>query len=161
MLRPGWRALIVLAHVLASVGWFGAVAVFLALAMWGLSGDATAAQAAGPAMQLATVWIIVPLGLASPLTGVLLSLGTPWGLVRHYWVAFKLAMTAASMTLLIVHLQPVRAAAEAAHLGDVAASARLDLQLAFDAGAALLALFVKTVLSIYKPRGLTPFARDD
>lgn len=160
MLRPGWRALIVLAHVLASVGWFGAVAVFLALAVWGLGGS-TAAQAAGPAMQLATVWIIVPLGFASPLTGILLSLGTPWGLVRHYWVAFKLAMTAASMALLMVHLQPVHAAAEAARIRDAAASAHLDLQLAFDAGAALLALIVMTILSAYKPRGLTPFARDD
>jgi hypothetical protein len=161
MLRPAWRSLILLTHVLTSVGWFGAVGVFLALAVWGLGGGSAAAQAAGPAMQLATVWIIVPLGLASPLTGILLSLGTPWGLVRHYWVAFKLAMTVASLALLTVHLQPVYAAADAARVGDAAASARFDLQLAFDAGAALIALIVMTGLSIYKPRGLTPFARAD
>ena len=50
-------------------------------------------RAAYPAMELAARFVIVPLAFASLLTGVIQSLGTPWGLFRHYWVLVKLLLT--------------------------------------------------------------------
>ncbi|HYR11547.1 MAG TPA: hypothetical protein VEQ60_27440, partial [Longimicrobium sp.] len=75
------RKLALTAHVACSVGWLGAVAGFLALAVAGLaSRDPRTVAAVYPAMELITMYVIVPLSLASLLTGLIQSLGTPWGL---------------------------------------------------------------------------------
>jgi hypothetical protein len=85
MMSGGVRKLALTAHVITSVGWLGAVAVFLVLAVAGLTSGAPAtARAAYVAMEATTRLVIVPLCLASLLTGILQSLGTPWGLFRHY-----------------------------------------------------------------------------
>ena len=148
------------AHVTSSVGWLGAVAGFLVLAIAGLtSHDLQRVRAAYLAMELIAWFVIVPLSLASPLTGLVMSLGTVWGLFRHYWVLIKFLITIPATILLLVHLRPV------GHLARVVAERTLSrgdlgglrIQLVADAGAALLVLFVATTLSIYKPRGLTKY----
>ena len=148
------------AHITSSVGWLGAVAGFLALAVAGLtSQDAQMVRAVCLAMELTGWFVIVPMSVASLLTGLVQSLGTTWGLFRHYWVLVKLLITIVATVLLLVHMQPV------GHLARVVAEttlasgelAGLRLQLVADAGAALLALLVATALSVYKPRGLTPY----
>ena len=59
---------------------------FLVLAIAGLrSGDAQIVTAACLAMDLVARVVIVPLCFASLAAGLLQSLGTPWGLFRHYW----------------------------------------------------------------------------
>lgn len=84
MMTPALRKFGLTAHVSSSVGWFGAVAGFLALAVSGLtSRDAQVVRAVYLAMNLIGWSVIVPLSLASLLTGVVQSLGTPWGLFRH------------------------------------------------------------------------------
>jgi hypothetical protein len=86
--------LILTAHITFSVGWIGAVAAFLALAITGLtSQDAQMERAAYTAMELTARFVIVPLAFASLLSGLIQSLGTPWGLFRHYWVLVKLSLT--------------------------------------------------------------------
>lgn len=59
--------------------------------------------------------------------------------------------------LLLVHLQPVTAMADMSLATDLGPSDMngMRIQLVFDAGAAVLALFITSVLSVYKPRGLT------
>jgi len=65
------------AHVTSSVGWLGAVAGFLVLAVAGLtSRNVETVRAAYLAMELIAWFVIVPLSLASPLTGLVMSLGT-------------------------------------------------------------------------------------
>jgi len=84
-MTPQFRKFALTAHVTSSVGWFGAVAGFLALAITGLVGhDAHRVQAAYVAMELISWLVIVPLSLASLVTGFVQALGTPWGLLRHY-----------------------------------------------------------------------------
>ncbi|HEV8599637.1 MAG TPA: hypothetical protein VGQ69_09780 [Gemmatimonadales bacterium] len=150
------------AHVTFSVGWLGAVAGFLALALAGLtSQDVQLARAAYLAMDLTAWFVIVPLSLLTLPTGLVMALGTEWGLFRHYWILAKLVITVLATLLLLVHLQPV------GHLAAVVAArtlargelAGLRLQLVADSGAALVALLATTALSVYKPRGLTPFGR--
>ena len=161
-MTPRLRKFALTAHVTSSVGWLGAVAGFLALATAGSSSqDTQMVRAAYLAMELTGWFVIVPLSLASLPTGLVMSLGTTWGLFRHYWVLAKLLITVLATILLLVHMQPV------GHLARVVAEttlasgelAGLRVQLVADAGAALLALLVATALSVYKPRGMTRYGR--
>lgn len=157
-MRPPARKLVLTAHVTFSVGWFGAVAAFLALAIGGLvSHDAEVVRASYLAMAVIGWFVIVPLGVGSLLVGVVQSLGTEWGLLRHYWVLVKLVLTIAALALLLVHMRLVDhvssiAAATGLSAGDLRG---LRIQLVGDASGALVVLLVNTVLSIYKPRGMT------
>lgn len=73
-------------HVSSSVGFLGAVVGFLALAVAGLTHQNTQiARAAYLTMELVGWFVILPLCLASLLTGLVQSLGTAWGLFQHYW----------------------------------------------------------------------------
>jgi uncharacterized membrane protein len=161
-MTPGLRKFALTVHVTSSVGWFGAVAGFLALAVAGLtSQDARTVRASYLAMELTAWYVIVPLSFASPLTGIVQALGTQWGLFRHYWVLIKFLITIPSTIVLLVHMRAI------SHLAGVAAETTLSggdlrglrIQLAVDATAALLVLLVATMLSVYKPRGLTPYGR--
>ena len=150
------------AHVSASVGWLGAVAGFLALAAAALmSQDPRLVRATYLAMEVTGWFVIVPLSLASLPTGLVMSLGTEWGLFRHYWIVVKLVITFLATILLLVHMQPV------GHLARVVAEttlargelAGLGVQLVADAAAAVLALLIATALSVYKPRGMIAYRR--
>jgi len=137
----------------------GAVACFLALAITGLTGrEDHAVRAAYVAMKLTTWGVIVPLCLASLLTGLIESLLTPWGLFRHYWVIAKLVLTMLATVVLLAHTQPIGLLAHAAAHGTLGADLHsVRVQLLVDAAAALFVLLVATVLAIYKPRGLTRY----
>jgi hypothetical protein len=160
MMTVGVRKLALTAHVTFSVGWLGAVAAFLALAIAGLVSRQThVVRAAYLAMELTGWCVLVPLSLASLLTGLVQSLGTAWGLLRHYWVLIKLLMTLPATALLLLHMRPIGyVAAVSAQMALSSADLySLRLQLVADAGAALLVLLVITTLSVYKPRGLTRY----
>ena len=159
-MSPGLRKLALMAHVTCSVGWLGAVAGFLALAIVGLaSPELLVVRSAYVAMNLIGWYVIVPLCFASLVTGLIQALGTPWGLFRHYWVVAKFLIAIAATIVLLMHMQPI------GDLGRAAADQSLGLsdfrdvriQLIADAAAALLVLLVATTLSIYKPRGLTRY----
>lgn len=105
--------------------------------------------------------VIFPLSLASLASGIMQALGTVWGLFRHYWVLIKLIITALATALLLLHLQPVTHMAGIASVADLSPGDKTAMrtQLLADAAAAVLALLVTTVLSLYKPRGLTKYGR--
>lgn len=159
-MRPGLRKVALTVHVVASVGWLGAVAVFAALAAVGLtSGDPQVVRGVYLVMEPAARVVLLPLGIAALVTGVVQSLGTRWGLLRHYWVTFKLAITALAVLILVGYMETFRVMANAA--ADPAASLaaiRNPSPLAH-ATAALVALTAATVLAIFKPRGLTRYGR--
>lgn len=157
---PRLRKFALTAHVASSVGWLGAVAGFLAIAVVGLtSRDAPTVRGAYLVMDPAARMVLVPLAFASLLTGLVQALGTPWGVVRHYWVLFKLLINLFATVVLLLYLETFRSMAR------VAADPNVDLSMvrnpspALHAGAALLLLLVATTLSVYKPRGVTPFGR--
>jgi hypothetical protein len=159
IMPPGIRRFALTAHVASSVGSLGAVAGFLALAMVGLmSRDAMTVRAAYVAMEPIALLAIVPLALGALLTGLVQSLGTSWGLFRHYWVLLKLFVTLFVAGVLMLQLPLigyVAAAAAVSELGEDLRHARLSLVL--HAGGGLVVLIVPVVLSIYKPRGLTRY----
>src|SRR4029450_6419296 len=149
-LTPRLRKLALTAHVTASVGWLGAVLAFLALSVAGLtSQNPQTVQGAYLVMELTGWAILVPLSLASLLTGLVCSLGSTWGLFRHYWVLFKLAINVVATTVLVLYMQTLE------HLGDIAAATALsgtglrelkDPSPALHAAAALLLLLGATTL---------------
>jgi hypothetical protein len=159
----GRRRLVLTAHVATSVGWVGAVAAFLALVVAGsTSQHAATVRAAYLAMELTASWVIVPFAFASLLTGAIQGLGTPWGLLRHYWILAKLLITILATILLLVHLQPIRRVADIAAKATTSAAKLLALApgvTLVEVGAALLALLVATTLAVWKPWGMTPYGR--
>lgn len=161
-MAPRLRQFALTAHVTASVGWLGAVASFLALAVAGLNGqDPQVVRAAYLAMELTGWTVIVPLSAASLLTGLVQSLGAPWGLFRHYWVVVKLLLTVVGTAVLLVHMRPVSYVAGVVARTTLSGSDLhgLRVQLVVDAGAALVVLLTATALSVYKPRGLTRYGQ--
>ena len=159
-LTPGLRKFVRTAHIAFTVGWVGAVAGFFALSIAGLtSQDAKLVQAAYLAMQVIAKFVIVPLSFAPLLTGPILSLGTPWGLFRHYWILAKLLINFLCTIVMQLHMQPInRLAVEAAGTTVFNASVRgLQIQMVVASSAALVALLAALALAVYKPRGMTPY----
>jgi hypothetical protein len=161
-MKPSLRKFALTAHIISSVGLLGSIAAFLALAVAGLtSQDAQIVRAVYLAMDLTARFVIVPLAFSSLLTGLIQSLGTPWGLFRHYWVLAKLLLTAFATIILMVKMDLIGYAAGLAaetvlpH-ADLRAA---GMQLAVHAAGGLLVLLVPAVLSVYKPRGLTPYGK--
>ena len=155
---PRARKLALTAHVVSSVGWLGAVVSFLALAIVGLtSDDEQLVRAVHLVAETLTWFVILPLAVASLLSGIVESLGTPWGLIRHYWVLFKLVIAVVATFVLVLYTETVGV------LADVAADPRADLAalrsptFVLHASAALVLLLGATVLAIYKPRGMTRY----
>ena len=164
MLSPALRKLNLTAHVTSSVGWLGAVATFLALSIAGMtSDDAGIVRGAYVAMNLIGLTVIVPLGVASLITGLVQSLGTQWGLLRYYWVTVKFALTVGATVLLLLHqFTAVAVAASRASLGPPTAMpevGRVGTQLVADGALAVLVLLATTTLSVFKPWGLTARGR--
>jgi hypothetical protein len=161
-MNPRLRKFALTAHVTFSVGWLGAVVVYLVLAIAGLiTPDVVLARAAYLSMELIGWFVIVPFSLAALLTGLVQSLGTPWGLLRYYWILAKFLLTVVATIVLLQHLPAVSRMAEIAaetalFSGD---SRALQIQLVVHAAGGLLVLLVATVLSVYKPWGMTAYGR--
>lgn len=142
-------------HIVSSVGMLGAVAAFLVLAMVGVSANESGVYSA---MDLITRYVIVPLAWASLLIGISQSLATPWGLFRHCWIVVKLALTALALIVLLLQIGAIRSLAELPPeivVRDEWTSTRFSTVLHASGGLAVLIL--ATVLSVYKPRGLTRY----
>lgn len=157
---PAWlRKIVVTSHVTSSVGWLGAVGGFLVLAVAGLeSRNSQVVSGAYLSMGLTTWYVILPLALISLATGVVASLGTAWGLFRHYWVLVKLLLTLFITVILLIHVQPIDALAAAAVTARTIDPGLYGAQklMVIASGCAFLVLLWLTGLSVYKPRGLIP-----
>ncbi|MCF6111018.1 MAG: hypothetical protein E5Y65_25665 [Mesorhizobium sp.] len=159
-MTPGLRKFALTAHVTSSVGSLGAVAGFLVLAVAGLtSKDSQLVRAAYLAMELTAWYLIVPLILASLLTGIVQSLGTPWGLFRHYWVVAKLLLNLVVAIVLLLQLELIGYLANVAVDTTFSSADLRGLRISpvIHAAGGLLVLLVPVALSLYKPRGLTPY----
>jgi hypothetical protein len=159
-MTPRVRKLALTAHVTSSVGWLGAVVVFLALAVVGLtSDDAETVRGAYLVMVPAAWFVLVPLAFVSLLTGLVQALGTTWGLFRHYWILFKLLINVVATTVLLTYMETFR------FMARVAADTRAELGVVRNASPvvhaalALLLLLVAAILAVYKPRGMTRYGQ--
>ena len=156
---PRARKAALAAHLTCSVGWLGAVAAYLVLDLTvATSDDPRIVRAAWIAMGVITSSAIVPLAVASLVTGLVMSLGTKWGLFRHWWVVISLVLTVFATAVLLAEAQLIsRFAAVAADPtrsdADVLA---LPATLVHSVGGLVVLLTVE-VLNVYKPQGMTPY----
>ena len=112
------------------------------------SDDGEIVRAACGILELVGWYVLVPLSVASRLSGLACSWSTTWGVFRHYWVVAKVVINVFAVVVLLMYMQTL------AHLAD---SAERSGSPALHAGAALVLLVVATVLGMYKPRGLTRY----
>ena len=146
-MTPSLRKFVLTAHITFSVGWLGAVVAYLALAVAALtSQNAQTVRAAWIAMELIGWFVIVPLAFASLLIGVVNALGTPWGLLRHYWVLVKFLLTVFATVILLLHMPTVSYFAGIAAGTDSVSLFGLRGEL-IHAGGGLLVLLMITVLN--------------
>ena len=162
LMTPRLRKFALTAHVTSSVGWLGAVAGFQALAIAAVgSREPEAVRGLYLAMAQTGWYVIVPFCLASLVTGLIMSLGTPWGLFRHYWVLAKFLITVIAALILFGFSQTLTS------LGELAANATLSLgelrdlkqSPAIHSGGGLLVLLGATILAVYKPWGMIRYGR--
>ena len=161
LMSPGARKFALTAHVLSSIGWFGALLVFLAHTVVSLvSGNVQVVRSVCFAMALTAWLVILPLSLASLITGVVQALGTAWGLIRHYWVVAKLALTTFATAILLLKLAPIGQLSDAAAQVSFSASDSTDLKMSLlvHSVGGLVVLLAISVLAVYKPAGMTRFA---
>ncbi|MFH8447361.1 DUF2269 family protein [Streptomyces sp. NPDC018026] len=151
--RPARRAFLVV-HVLASAAWLGLTLGLLALGVTAATGASpVAVEAAVRCMKLFADWLLLPLALLTLVSGLVLALGTPWGLARHRWVYTKFWLTLGTTVATFFALRPgVNTAVAAVAAGEPLPDAGDVL---FGPVVSLSAYVFMTVLSLLKPWGLT------
>ena len=159
-MTPALRRFTFTTHITSSIGWIGAVVAFLAFAVIGFtSNDEAKVRGAYLLMAPAAWFVLVPLAHASLLSGIILSLGTTWGLFRHYWVVLKLGITVFATVILLIYMDTFR------QMAGVAADPIVDPAVVRNASPilhailALILLIAATVLGVYKPFGMTDYGR--
>lgn len=164
-MTPALRKLSLTAHVTFSIGWIGAVAAFLVLSVAGLtSRNPDVVRGAYISTDLVSRFVIIPMCFAALATGLIESLGTPWGLFRYNWVATKFALTLVATFALLMHQNAI---ARAARRVSGAAAAQLvgtdfvplKIELVRKSALAIVLLLGIAALGIYKPWGLTAYGR--
>jgi hypothetical protein len=106
-LSRAWRKGILVIHIVAGGSWIGIdvlVAVFVLTGRYG--GTLEVRSLAYRALATFVVWPMLTAGLICLASGLLLGLGTKWGLVRYWWVAVKLTLNLVLCALILILLQP-------------------------------------------------------
>jgi hypothetical protein len=147
---------VLVVHIASAGAWIGidvvmGVLVFTAL----LTDDDVTRALCYRALELFAVWPLIVTGLVCLASGVVLGLGTKWGLVRYWWVAIKLALNVVLVLLVAFALRPgVIEMAEQGRLFAAGEPASLAVGgLIFPPIVSTSALLVATVLAVFKPWG--------
>lgn len=150
------RKLVLLVHIAAAGAWLGLDLVLGSLIVTGLtSADATSAAASALSLAAFATWPLLAVGAVTLASGVLLGLGTKYGLVRYWWVLVKLIVNVVLVTLVVVLLWP--GIAEAADSGraaladDTAPAPRWTM--VFPPIVSSTAVVVAMTLAVFKPWG--------
>jgi len=156
-LGRGTRKTALVVHILSAGAWVGidVVVGVLVVIAW-FTDDSAVAGLAYQALGLFAVWPMLTAGLVCLASGILLGLGSRYGLVRYWWVAVKLVMNVVLCVLVLIALRP--GLDEVVEHGRALAAGRvstLDVSsMFFPPAVSLTALTVATVLAVVKPWGL-------
>lgn len=160
-MAPELRKLVLAVHIALSVGWIGALAAYIALDMVAATGrDGQTLRTAYLGMDLIARRVIVPLAIAALLTGIIVSLGTRWGLFRHYWVLISFVLTGLATVVLLLEMRIINHNASLAALPGTSLETLRGLPstLPHSVGGTVV-LLVVLVLNVYKPSGMTRYGR--
>ncbi|MCC6381077.1 MAG: hypothetical protein IT304_01135 [Dehalococcoidia bacterium] len=154
-LSPAWRKAALTLHVVASVALIGTTASVVILAVRAASAESAEARALYESAGVLAFALAIPFSMASLASGLLLGFGTPWGVLRYYWVVAKMALLLAIILVGALGVGPSLQdlADRAAEGGAGAALGSRRWQLALLGAANLLFAVAAVVLSIFKPWG--------
>jgi hypothetical protein len=139
------RRTLLTAHILLSVGLFGDVAGFLAVAIRANGAeDPEVARASYDILAMFSTVFGIPLSFGALLTGIALGLGTKWGVLRYPWTMAKLALI---LSVILVGSFVLGPSVEQMRDGSGGAETRILLGAGWD----VLALGTATMLSVFKP----------
>ena len=151
------RHAVLVLHIVSAVGWIGVDLALLPLVLTGLTtDDGRAAAAAFGAVAILVPWTVPALSVLIVTTGVLLGVGTKWGLVRYWWVGVKLVLSLILTALVFVSLLPAVSAINvpAATSGDQVRAALGDpTMFLYPPVVSALTLLAAVVISVTKPWG--------
>jgi hypothetical protein len=157
VLAPRVRRVALAVHLTVSLGWIGAALAYLVLGVSAQgAGDPETVRAAWIGMEMVGWFAVVPLAVASLLTGLVIALGTRWGLFRHYWVLFSFTLTTLATALLVLHMPTVSQGAREARGATPSTLDELGGDVLHPA-VGLVVLLVVLVLNVAKPKGLTRY----
>jgi hypothetical protein len=158
-MSPPLRKLALAVHLTTSVGWIGAVVAYLALDLAvATSEDGPAVRAAWIGMGTIVTFVIVPLALGSVVTGLLMALGTKWGLFRHWWVLISFVLTVVATVVLLSEAGLILSMAVLAADPETADAVLLAAPPTLLHSIGGLAVLVTVqILNVYKPQGVTPY----
>ena len=145
-LSPPLRRAVLTTHIVVSVGLLGDCAVLLATAVRAAAtSDPQLAASAYELMSMFSFLFGIPLSFGSLATGLVLGLGTKWGVLRHRWVTAKLLLNVSVILVGALVIGPSEAAMVDGRGGR-------ETVLIVAAAYQVLALCLATGLSVYKPR---------
>ncbi len=146
---------VLVVHIVSAGAWIGIDVVMGVLVLTALFGDDETRALCYRALEMFVVWALIATGLVSLASGVVLGLGTKWGLVRYWWVAIKLALNVVLVALVPVALRPevIEKAEQGRRFvaGEAASLAVGDL--IFPPIVSPTLLLVAMVLAVFKPWG--------
>lgn len=163
-LSASTRKLTLTVHIISAIGWIGVDLVLFVFAFTGLtSDDPSTIEVCYRAIEMFAVVLLVPLGLLSLATGLLLGWGSKYGIFRYHWVLWKLVLNLVLTTLVVFALRPgISEAADRVEGPPETIADRLDqsrVDLIFPPTVSITALTIATVLAVYKPWGRTSYGR--
>ena len=134
-------------HIIVSVGLLGDSAGYLAVAIHGSTAkDPATARASYQILQMFAFVFGIPLSFAALITGLLLSLGTRWSVLRYPWVTTKLLLI---ISVIMVGAFVLKGGMDAMLMGRGGAEGRLIAGAAYD----VVALTIAAFLGVFKPGG--------
>ncbi|UWF78602.1 hypothetical protein JRG78_03020 [Microbacterium sp. EF45047] len=141
-------------HIVAAGSWIGVDVVVAVLVLTGWSSPDAGLR--GLAYRALANFIVAPMLVSAAvclLTGLMLGLGTKWGLVRYWWVLVKLVLNTALCIAIVFVLAPGMPEIDRyGATGGAAGSARTET-LFFPPAVSLTALTFAVVLASAKPWG--------
>ncbi|GAB3433987.1 hypothetical protein [Actinophytocola sediminis] len=162
LMPPPVRKTVLVLHVMTAVGWLGVTFADVVLGAAVLTTDSPDLQH-GILLALGVIAdvLLIPIAWTAFLTGLLLALGTKWGLIRYKWVLTKFLLTTLVVTLTTFSLAP-----ELQSRRDAVENTAGDQLVPLDDMAMISAGIVSTsiyticvLLSVVKPWGRTRWGR--
>lgn len=150
------RKSVLVVHLVSVGAWIGldvamAVVIFTSL----LTDDDQVRAVAYQALDLFVVWPLLVSGLVCLLSGILLGLGSKYGLVRYWWVAIKLGLNLLLTALVLLSLRG--GIAELAEAGRrLAAGAEVAIgvgDMIYPPIVSPTCLLIAVLLAVFKPWG--------
>jgi hypothetical protein len=156
-MRAGTRKGVLLVHIIAAGAWLG-IDVVLGILVFtaALTDDVQVAATCYQALELFAIWPVLTTGLLCLASGVVLGLGTKYGLIRYWWVATKLVLNVVLSTLVLILLRPgvhEAAAVGRALAAGAGAAVRASTDMYFPPLVSGVALVFAITVSVYKPWG--------